>query len=243
MTDRDDAGPMSKCPVCGRTGLVGREREIVGTRAVTVYKCHGCDNSWRVPDEDPTAIELPLHEAHASRRPSAPEPARPFERAAPSNTPRIVIMSVNRAAAYEPHGSEVCISITDPNAAPVRLSPKFEAVQRVSFSDIASPSELPSDVHFSPEHAHAILDFVDRWPGVERIVIHCTAGLSRSPAVGMGICDLQGWPLERMEADYPLLNTWVRSELLRVGRERSALKGRRTQGRRAATVKRAKQLR
>ena len=40
------------CPVCGKVGMVGREREIVGDRAVTVYKCHHCNNTWRVPDSD-----------------------------------------------------------------------------------------------------------------------------------------------------------------------------------------------
>jgi hypothetical protein len=208
---------MSKCPVCGRTGLVGKEREIVGTRAVTIYKCHGCDNSWRVRDEDAAEFELPPRDGRTPPQPPARQRAKPLARTA--NTPRIVILSVTRATDYQPHGSEVCISITDPSAGPVRLSPKFSAVLRVSFSDIASPSELPWHVRFSPEHARAILHFVDQWPGVERLVIHCTAGLSRSPAVGMGICELQGWPLQTMEADYPQWNTWVRSELLRVGRE------------------------
>jgi transposase-like protein len=39
------------CPRCGRTGLVGSEREIIGTKAVTVFKCHNCNHTWRVPDE------------------------------------------------------------------------------------------------------------------------------------------------------------------------------------------------
>jgi len=79
---------------------------------------------------------------------------------------------------------------------------------------------LAWDILFAPEHARAILDFIADWVHADRIVIHCMAGLSRSPAVGMGICELQGWPLEKMEADYPLWNPWVRSELVRIGHER-----------------------
>jgi hypothetical protein len=36
MADQDQVAPMSKCPACGRTGLVGKEHEITGARAVTV---------------------------------------------------------------------------------------------------------------------------------------------------------------------------------------------------------------
>jgi predicted protein tyrosine phosphatase len=134
--------------------------------------------------------------------------------------PRIVILSMARAESYQPHGTEVCISITDPKAPPARLSPAFRAVLRLGFTDIAEPSPLAWHVLFTAEHARAILDFIADWGNADRIVIHCMAGLSRSPAVGMGICDLQGWSLVGREAEYPLCNTWVRSELVRIGRER-----------------------
>jgi transposase-like protein len=39
------------CPRCGRGGMVGTEREIVGVKAVTVFKCHNCNYTWRVADE------------------------------------------------------------------------------------------------------------------------------------------------------------------------------------------------
>jgi hypothetical protein len=41
---------MSQCPICGRAGLVGSEREVVGDKAVTVFKRHNCNHTWRVPD-------------------------------------------------------------------------------------------------------------------------------------------------------------------------------------------------
>ena len=209
---------MSKCPVCGRTGLVGKEHEIVGKRAVTVYKCHGCDNSWRVRDDDATAIEPGLREPRTQAAPRAPERAPDASNAA---RPRIVILSIGRAEQYQPqHHNEVCISITDPKSPAARLSPAFKDVLRLGFSDIAATSPYAWHVLFAPEHAEEILDFIDRWPDAERIVVHCVGGQSRSPAVGMALCELKGWPLERMEDEHPLWNTWVRSELVRVGRER-----------------------
>jgi predicted protein tyrosine phosphatase len=210
---------MSKGPVCGRTGLVGKEHEIIGSRAVTVYKCHGCDHSWRVADHEAmSAPPAPLERAQAAARKRSGKSTA----ATPVRAPRMVIMSVDRAESYQPHGAEVCISITDPKAPAARLSPEFKAVLRLGFSDIAEPSPFAWHVLFAPEHAQEILDFVDGWPEVERIVIHCVGGQSRSPAVGMGLCDLKGWPLERMEDEHPLWNTWVRSELVRIGRGRKA---------------------
>jgi hypothetical protein len=206
---------MSKCPVCGRTGLVGKEHEIVGNRAVTVYKCHGCDNSWRVPDND---VAVAPAAADARAHPAPRKPAARARRATSTRPPpRIVILSVGRAEKYQPHGAEVCISITDPKAPPVRVSSAFKAVLRLSFTDIASPSDVAWHVHFAPEHAQAILDFVEQWPDVDAVVIHCVGGLSRSPAVAMALCELRGWPLGRLEDDYPLWNTWVRSELVKIG--------------------------
>jgi len=150
------------------------------------------------------------------RSPAAGDPAG----TAAATPPRIVILSLRRAQAYEPRGREVCISITDPNAALARVSPSFRDVLRVSFTDIIEPTGLDSHVLFTPEHAAKILDFIDRCSDVEAIVIHCVGGLSRSPAVGMALCELHGWPLGTMEADYPIWNKWVRSQLVQRGRDR-----------------------
>jgi transposase-like protein len=47
---RDPMPPMPPCPHCGRAGLVGSEREVTGDKAVTVFKCHHCEYTWRVPN-------------------------------------------------------------------------------------------------------------------------------------------------------------------------------------------------
>jgi hypothetical protein len=133
--------------------------------------------------------------------------------------PRLLVLSRARAEAYEPRESEVCISITAPHDSPVRLSPKFKSVLRLTFSDTVgnTRTQFPWDVLFAAEHATHIIEFISRWRDVDQVVIHCMAGRSRSPGVALGICDLQGWPVQTLERERPLWNTWVRQELVRTG--------------------------
>ena len=128
-------------------------------------------------------------------------------------SPELVVLSLARAESYEPAGVEVCISITNPQQPPPRLSPKFSAVLSLCFTDIAKPSLWEFDVLFDHTHAAAIAAFTDHWSHAERIVIHCMAGLGRSPGVALGLCDLYGWPPGTLEIDKPLFNTWVRAAL------------------------------
>lgn len=129
--------------------------------------------------------------------------------------PEFVILSLEKAESYKPHGIEICISITDPEAPPARLSAAFAAVLRLRFNDIAGPSSAASDILFGEAHASAILDFLEQWPHAERVVIHCMAGVSRSPGVALGICERCGWPTDALEQSYPHWNTRVRRELAR----------------------------
>jgi predicted protein tyrosine phosphatase len=128
-------------------------------------------------------------------------------------TPEFVVLSREKAECYKPSGVEVCISILDPRSEPARLSPDFADVLRLYFSDIASPSTAPGDVLFDQEHVEAIDSFLARWPNVDRIVVHCMAGVSRSPGVALGICDSCGWSTTALEEAYPSWNRWVRTKL------------------------------
>src|SRR4051812_38955966 len=53
MPTPDPSNPMAECPRCRRAGFVGRDREITGDQAITVFKCHVCHETWRVPDTTP----------------------------------------------------------------------------------------------------------------------------------------------------------------------------------------------
>ena len=136
------------------------------------------------------------------------------------HTPEVLILSEVKALLYEPSLREVCISVTDiDDKSRPELSNAFTAVLRLAFSDIDEPSSDPSDLLFNEEHAREIVNFVRQWTDVDRIVIHCLAGQSRSPGIAMGLCELFSWELGEMAERYPYWNPWVRTELVRVGRE------------------------
>ena len=122
------------------------------------------------------------------------------------------VLSREAAERYEPSGVEVCISISDPGAAPAQLSPAFVAVLRLAFNDIVA-NPAPGDILFATEHAADIVRFVEHWPHAERIVVHCNAGVSRSPGVALGLCDVFGWPAAKLEEAFPSWNRLVRSVL------------------------------
>ena len=126
--------------------------------------------------------------------------------------PEFVVLSREEAERYEPDEREICISIADPDADPARVSKRFVAVLRLNFTDIIALGE-PSDVLFSEDHARAIREFTDAWPGATRIVVHCHAGMSRSPGVALGLCDIRGWATAELERSHPGWNRLVRSAL------------------------------
>jgi predicted protein tyrosine phosphatase len=126
--------------------------------------------------------------------------------------PEFVVLSREEAEHYEPGKREICISIADPDADPANISSRFAAVLRLHFTDVIEQGE-PSDVLFCSDHARAIRDFIDSWPNAARVVVHCNAGVSRSPGVALGLSDLRGWPTARLERSYPGWNRLVRTAL------------------------------
>jgi predicted protein tyrosine phosphatase len=92
----------------------------------------------------------------------------------------------------------VFISITTPNDPDPAKLPENEhtrGVLRLSFSDIdqefRSPlGEDPDDtrVLFSSEHGRQVIDFIEeRWEHIQVVIVHCDAGMSRSPAVAAAL--------------------------------------------------------
>jgi predicted protein tyrosine phosphatase len=126
--------------------------------------------------------------------------------------PDFVVLSREEAERYKPVEREICISIADPDADPAHLSARFAAVLRLNFTDIIEMGE-PSDILFSEDHARAIREFIEAWPDATRIVVHCHAGVSRSPGVALGLCDIRGWATSELERSHPGWNRLVRSAL------------------------------
>jgi predicted protein tyrosine phosphatase len=119
------------------------------------------------------------------------------------------VLSREEVERYEPRRKEICISISDPYAKPARLSPRFKAVIRMYFSDVTERGD-PLDVLFAPDHASAIREFIDGAPEFDRIILHCNMGMSRSPGVALGLCDLNGWATAELERKHPSWNRLVR---------------------------------
>jgi len=136
--------------------------------------------------------------------------AAPRKTKAARSAPEIIVLSRLDAEAYEPRGNEICISIFDPDAEPARVSTEFAAVLRLSFDDVTQMGE-PTDILFAHDHANAIARFIRAWPAVERVVIHCNMGVSRSPGVALGLCDWHGWATAELERSHPGWNRLVRT--------------------------------
>lgn len=124
----------------------------------------------------------------------------------------MVVLSREEAERYEPREREICISIADPDAEPAHVSNRFAAVIRLHFTDVIERGE-PADVLFSADHARAIREFFDAWPDATRVVVHCNAGVSRSPGVALGLCDIRGWATAELERSHPGWNRLVRTAL------------------------------
>ena len=137
------------------------------------------------------------------------------------SNPQLIVLSREEVERYEPRRREICISISDPYAKPARLSKRFTAVIRMYFSDVTE-TEDPTDVLFATEHAHAIHEFIDGAPAFDRIVLHCNMGMSRSPGVALGLCDLNGWATAELERKHPGWNRLVRSVMKQSATSRKA---------------------
>jgi predicted protein tyrosine phosphatase len=133
--------------------------------------------------------------------------------------PEFIVLSREDAERYEPRGREICISISDPDAAPARVSSRFAAVLRLNFDDVTERGE-DSDILFAEEHAREIREFLDSWPSAERVMVHCNAGVSRSPGVALGLCDVRGWATAALERSHPGWNRLVRAVLADAARDR-----------------------
>jgi len=76
--------------------------------------------------------------------------------------------------------------------------------------------------NFSEDQASEILDFVDEvWPNIDALMVHCMAGLSRSPAVAAAIKTIKdGECKEFFEGGQYMPNHLVFDIILKVAKER-----------------------
>ena len=105
---------------------------------------------------------------------------------------QVFVYSRRGLEAARPHEvPHVIISITSSpdDVAHLRANETRRGVLRLSFPDVEVASDrFGEDELFSPVHAARIWSFVhEHRAQIERILVHCDAGFSRSPAVAAAI--------------------------------------------------------
>ena len=81
----------------------------------------------------------------------------------------------------------ISINTTDDGFADLSTTNR-RGLLRLAFADTDDPNR---DDAFTPALARELLDFVDRmWDEVEVFLIHCEAGLSRSPGVAAALAEI-----------------------------------------------------
>lgn len=105
---------------------------------------------------------------------------------------QIYVYSRNAIRATQPHEvPHIVISITSAadDEAPLRKNENCIGILRLSFPDADAPTDqFPEAALFSEDDATRIWNFVrEHQTAVERILIRCDAGVSRSAAVGAAL--------------------------------------------------------
>lgn len=131
----------------------------------------------------------------------------------------IRVLNLADAEAYEPGPNEVCISITSP-AVQAELQGGWRAMLRLQFSDIDVVLPARWNVGsvttlFTGKMAHQVVKFAREHADAD-FVVHCEAGISRSPGVALALHEiLTGEPPgATLEQQYSLHNRFVRRKVL-----------------------------
>ncbi|MDC3986544.1 hypothetical protein [Polyangium jinanense] len=97
--------------------------------------------------------------------------------------------AVERVAPHDVPHVIVSISSSESDQARIPASPHCRALLRLAFADADAKTEsIPEASLFSRAHARAIWDLVEaHLPHIERLIVHCDAGMCRSPAVAAAI--------------------------------------------------------
>lgn len=114
---------------------------------------------------------------------------------------RVRVLSASKASAYHPGVNEVAIAIRGRTEKNTALSPRFTEVLHLVFDDTspyATYAEVGEDnpSTISDEQADSVAAFVLRHRGRSALLIHCTAGVSRSRSLAAAVCSSLHLPYE-----------------------------------------------
>jgi hypothetical protein len=110
----------------------------------------------------------------------------------------VFVRSKGHAAMFESDVPFAAISVsTEPGEWPVISETNRVGLLQLSFADRdvtnVTPEMIVEKNLFRPDQAKQILDFVsDNWDKAEVFLIHCEAGLCRSPAIAAAITKIAG---------------------------------------------------
>lgn len=112
---------------------------------------------------------------------------------------RVRVLSARKMSAYCPGANEVAIAIRGHSEKDTALSTRFADVLHLVFDDTSatyaeSGQDNPSTI--SAEQADAVAAFVQRHRSRAALVIHCTAGVSRSRSLAAAVCSALRLPNE-----------------------------------------------
>jgi len=117
----------------------------------------------------------------------------------------IFVYSRYAAEAMQPHEEpHIIVSINCPGDPPARIKQTRAQLGRVNLfvwdidqkvpgveflweGKLHKMEEIPEEELFQPAHAKAIIDLVEAHPEAEHIIVHCTAGKSRSAGVAAAL--------------------------------------------------------
>lgn len=114
---------------------------------------------------------------------------------------RVLVLSARKASASRPGANEVAIAIRGHTERDTPLSSRFVDVLRLTFDDTsryATYADLGQDnpKTISDEQADAAVAFVLRHRGRSALLVHCTAGVSRSRSLAAAVCSALQLPYE-----------------------------------------------
>jgi predicted protein tyrosine phosphatase len=134
------------------------------------------------------------------------------------NKLNIVVSNRTRSEAFRPptHERWACISIFTPGDSPAEII-GFEKVIHLCFDDVCGHFEwhkedgsIPTMTRFTPEMAKETWGFIDEiiQSEIPNLLVHCDAGISRSPGMAIAIDEIVNGSHERA-AKHPYYNSHV----------------------------------
>ena len=130
------------------------------------------------------------------------------------NKLNITVSNRVKSQAFRPPTNEkwACISIFTPGDTPADIN-GFTKVMHLCFDDVCS--SIPTATRFTPQIAGETWAFIDEIIelGITNLLVHCDAGISRSPGMAIAIDEIVNGSTDRA-AKHPCYNSLVYSTMM-----------------------------